>query len=42
MEEILSGTKEYEFPRRDLYMETCAKKYIEAFKKVLDSSRLIY
>lgn len=37
LQNCLENEKNYEFPREDLYMNNCAKKYIKAFEETLDS-----
>tara|TARA_Y100000310_G_scaffold248251_1_gene254052 strand:+ start:706 stop:1641 length:936 start_codon:yes stop_codon:yes gene_type:complete len=37
LEKVIEKRNEYEFPREDLYMSTCAKNYLEVFEKTLDN-----
>jgi len=38
IERVIEKRNEYEFPREDLYMSTCAKNYLNAFERTLDES----
>ncbi len=33
---VIENKEKYEFPREDLYIENCAKKYLRAFEETLD------